>query len=264
LPPLRRPRLAYGRRACAGSLRRGGRPSSLIRRGAARFQRCAAHRRAGPAPRVPGGEAGGILSCPRTWPARDRTHTALSQPAGEDRGRRPCVQLLQLAQRLAEQLRIVGSEASHGCFVRTAELLPAIGGSGPVTGHLEKLRVPLVIGARQGSAELSLTVRARRGSGDTARCAMHRLRGGSNRPVDGPRREGSGDDLAAGEPGRAGEDHQIRLRLPPGASQTRELVGVILARCPPERFCARGRFAGTYSPVLAGFCPRQGHPARVA
>ena len=27
----------------------------------------------------------------------------------------------------------------------------------------------------------------------------------------------------------------------------------------PERFCARGRFAGTYSPVLAGFCSRQEH-----
>lgn len=64
-----------------------------------------------------------------------------------------------------------------------------------------------------------------------------------------------------------GSDSSVRPMQIPGAgrramppsharSQAQRAV-VILASWPPERVCALGPFAGTYSPVSPGFCPRQ-------
>ena len=57
---------------------------------------------------------------------------------------------------------------------------------------------------------------------------------------------------------RGGHVHQIRLRVPRRLADARACRRYPCS-VPPERFCARGRFAGTYSPGISGFLLPPGH-----
>ena len=141
--PPRRPRRGCGRRACAGSPRRGGRPSWLgddEPLGDLRVAQAVGQQRQHL--ELARGQPGRVLARARSRPARESAHAALAQPARDDRRGGSGAQRLQLGERAPERLLLVGIGQRERRLVGAAELAATARPPRRIAGELQRDTAP--------------------------------------------------------------------------------------------------------------------------
>src|SRR6185437_2835651 len=78
---------------------------------------------------LPSREAGGILAGRRPGATGKATDAAVSQACGDDRGRRPAAELLELVERLPEGVLVLGAGECDRSVVPTSQSGPQLGGT---------------------------------------------------------------------------------------------------------------------------------------